>query len=271
MEKIAKCPVCNQGDLIEGAKGYMCNHFKSMADKCSFTIFKTYFGKEMTREIVKQLAGHKETEFFDDLINKENKSFSAKLVVDEGVIKPNFQHKSLDTPCLKCGKKVQISNKAFICEGFFSNKECDLYINRNVAGVYLSETDAEILLNGSSTDYRVDFVSNNQKTFGAKLFIDESNQVKFDFELIKCPKCKTGSISVNPVAYGCSNYKNEETKCEFTVWREVSGKKITLKDFLTLCKNGVSDKSKFKPKNGEEYTGFYKLDSNFKLEIVKTP
>jgi hypothetical protein len=28
MEKIAKCPVCNQGDLIEGAKGYMCNHLK---------------------------------------------------------------------------------------------------------------------------------------------------------------------------------------------------------------------------------------------------
>jgi hypothetical protein len=65
--------------------------------------------------------------------------------------------------------------------------------------------------------------------------------------------------------------KDEEMKCEFTVWREVSGKKITLKDSLTLCKNGVSDKSKFKPKNGEEYTGFYKLDSNFKLEIVKTP
>ena len=137
MEKVAKCPVCNQGDLIEGAKGYMCNHFKSMEDKCSFTIFKAYFGKEMTREMVKQLANHKETKFFDDLVNKENKQFSAKLVVDEGVIKPNFQHKSLDTPCLKCGKKVHVSNKAFICEGFFNDKECDLYIIRNVAGVHL--------------------------------------------------------------------------------------------------------------------------------------
>ncbi|SDM82878.1 C-terminal repeat of topoisomerase [Pedobacter antarcticus] len=255
MENIAKCPVCNQGNLIEGAKGYMCNHFKSIDDKCSFTIFKTYFGKEMTWKIVEQLADQKETDFFDDLINKENKPFSAKLVIDDGIIKPHFQDKSLDTPCPKCGKQVRISHKTFICEDFFNNKECDLYINRNVAGVLLSENEAEVLLNGSSTDYRIDFLSNSQKTFGAKLFLDDSFQVKFDFELTKCPKCKTGSISVNPWAYGCSNYKNDQIRCEFTVWREISGKKISLKDFLDLCQKGKSDKTQFKPKNSDEYTG----------------
>lgn len=269
MEKVAKCPVCNQGDLIEGAKGYMCNHFKSMDDKCSFTIFKSYFGKEMTQDIVKQLADNKETDFFDDLVNKDNKLFSAKLVIEEGVIKPHFQHNSLDTPCPKGGKEVKISNKAFICEGFFNDKECDLYINRNIAGVFMSENEAEVLLNGSSTDYRTDFLSNSQKTFGAKLILDDSFQVKFDFEIIKCPKCKTGSVSANQRAYGCSNYRNDEIKCEFTVWREISGKDITLKDLMDLCQKGTSDKTIFKPKNGDEYTGFYKLDSDYKLEIVK--
>jgi hypothetical protein len=269
MDKIAKCPVCNQGDLIEGEKGYMCNHFKSLDDKCSFIIFKTYFGKEMTKDIVKQLSEHKETVFFDDLVNKDNKPFSAKLVVEDGFIKPRFQHNSLDTPCPKCSKEVKVSTKAFICEGYFNNKECDLYINRDVAGVNLSENDAEVLLNGSSTDYRVDFLSNSKKTFGAKLILDDNFQVKFDFEIIKCPKCKTGSVSANHLAYGCSNYRNKDIKCDFTVWREMSGKKITLKDLMDLCQKGTSDKTKFKPKDGDEYTGVYKFNDQYKLEIVK--
>jgi hypothetical protein len=57
------------------------------------------------------------------------------------------------------------------------------------------------------------------------------------------------------VAYGY-NYKNENRKCEFTVWREISGKKSTVKDFFRLIEKGVSNKTKFKPKNGDEYTGF---------------
>jgi hypothetical protein len=268
MEKVAKCPVCNQGDLIEGTIGYMCNHFKSLDDKCSFTIYKSYFGKEITKEIVLQLSKHRESEVFNDLVSKENRRFSAKLVLQEGLIKPVFENKTLETACPKCGKKMHVSEKAFVCEGFFHEKECDLYIGRNVAGVLLSEKEGEVLLNGSSTEYRTDFLSRYDKEFGAKLILDEEYKVTFNYELVKCPKCYTGSVTTNHRAYGCSNYKNEQIKCEFSVWREISGKKITLKDLLDLCKKGMSDKTIFKPKVGEEYEGYYKLDQNFKLVIV---
>ena len=268
MNNAIKCPVCNQGDLIEGVKGYMCNHFKSVDDKCSFTIFKSYFGKEMTADLVRQLAENAETAIFDDLISKGNKPFSAKLVIENNVVKPKFQGKSLDTPCPKCGKKVHDLSKAFICEGFF-NKECDLYINKNVASVLLSDYDAEVLLNGSSTAYRIDFLSNSNKRFGAKLFLDDAHQVKFNYELVKCPKCLTGSVSVNHWAYGCSNFKDNEIKCDFSVWRERSGEELAPVDLLELCQNGRSELKKFKANKNESYSGFYQFDKDFKLVIVE--
>ncbi|MEN0053575.1 MAG: topoisomerase C-terminal repeat-containing protein [Mucilaginibacter sp.] len=268
MTKSLKCPVCNQGDLIEGAKGYMCNHFKSLNDKCSFTIFKSYFGKEMTLDLVQQLADKMETPFFDDWINKNNQRFSAKLIIDNSVVKPQFQNQFLDTPCPKCGKRVNVVSKAFICEGFFS-KECDLYFNKNVAGVALSDYDAEVLLNGSSTEYRTDFLSGIDCHFGAKLYFDESYQVKFNYELIKCPKCLSGSISVNHKAYGCSNFGNDKVKCQFTVWRVISGKEVTVKNLLDLCHKGRTEVIKFKPGKGDQFSGFFQFDKDFKLSIVK--
>lgn len=268
MNNAVKCPVCNQGNLIEGEKGYMCNHFKNLEDKCSFMIFKSYFGKEMTPELISQLVVNKETVFFDDLITKGNKRFSAKLIIENGVVKPSFQNKMLDSPCPICGKKVHVLSKAFICEGAF-NKDCDLYINKNVASVVLSDYDAEVLLNGSSTAYRNDFLSSNNKLFGAKLFLDNEYQVKFNYEIGKCPKCLNGSVSVNNWAYGCSNFKSD-IKCDFTVWREIASKKITPVEFLGLCQKGRSEITKFRSSKNEEYTGFYQFDKDFKLVIVKS-
>ncbi|QJD98541.1 DNA topoisomerase I (plasmid) [Mucilaginibacter robiniae] len=270
MEKVAKCPVCKQGDLIEGASSYMCNHFKSVDDKCSFTIYKSYFGKDITKEIVIQLATDKETDFFNDLVNRDNKPFSAKLVIQEGLIKPVFENKELQTSCPKCGKRVHVSSKAFICEGYIQNKACDLYIGRNVAGVMLSENDAEVLLNGSSTDFRTDFISQQNKEFGAKIILDEDFKTKFVFEVAKCPKCKTGSILGNAKAFSCSNFKDQQIKCDFVIWRQISGKEISANDVIALCENGSTGVIKsFKKKgSGDTFSGKLSLSQDYKVSVV---
>nr|WP_181718597.1 topoisomerase C-terminal repeat-containing protein [Pedobacter sp.]QJS06257.1 DNA topoisomerase I [Pedobacter sp.] len=268
MGNIAKCPVCNQGDLIAGKNGYMCNHFKNINDKCSFHVFKNYYGKEITHDTVKQLSDKQETDLFDDLISKDGKVFSAKLFILNGKIRPKFEKNELLSPCPKCKKKVYVTNNSFACEDYFNEKVCDFYFNKKVAEIEITSNDAEILLNGSSTDFRTDFLSTSKKEFGAKLILDENFRVKFDFEIVKCPKCKSGIVSSNHWAYGCSNFKNESIKCEFTVWREVLGKQITITDFLDLCHKGFTESRKFKQKHGEDYTGYFKLDENFKLQIV---
>ncbi|MET3114642.1 ribosomal protein S27AE [Pedobacter sp. CG_S7] len=271
MNRILNCPVCNQGELIEGANAYLCNHFKSMVDKCSFRIFKTYFGKNMTDDIVKHLCDHGTTVFFYDLVNKDSKPFGAKLTIVDGYIKPHFDNQKqlkLQSGCPKCGKGVFVTNKAFVCEDYFNDKACDLYIGKKIAEVELSNDNAETLLNGNLTDYRTDFISNSSKEFGAKLSLGDDYHLKFDFEILKCPKCKTGSVSSNNKAYGCSNYRDENIKCDFTIWREVSGNKIMLNDLIDLCNGKKTGIKLFKPKDADQYKGQFQLNNEYKLEIV---
>lgn len=274
------CPVFNKGTLAVGANGYLCDHFNTMDDKCSFRIFKTYFGKEMTNNIVQQLCENKTTVFFDDLLNKEGNAFRARLIIVDGVIKPQFENEEIEnyeeltklvSPCPKCGKGVAMSNTAFGCVDYYNHKVCDFHVLRKIKGVKLSVNDVEVLLNGSSTDYKTDFLSKSNKHFGAKLILDDEYHIKFDFEFLKCPKCKTGSVSSNHWAYGCSNYRNENIKCGFTIWREVLGTKISLIDLQDLCDKHLTAEKMFSPKDGDQFTARFKFNDDYKLEIKRNP
>lgn len=269
MEKITRCPVCNQGDLLEGTNGYACNYFKSLEDKCGFRIYESYYGKVLTKEMVLQLAEKKETDVFGDLVSKEGKQFRAKLVIDGGFVKPLFEQKKLESGCPKCSKSVFVTGKAFVCEDFFNERGCDFYMNKIIAGVTLSDEDAELLLNGQSTTYRTDFISQSKNEFGAKVILDDDFNTKLIFEITKCPKCKTGSISANTKAFGCSNFKDPSIKCDFVVWRNMSGKNISVKDLSDLCNKGTTSViNSFKKKTGETYSGKLVFTDEHKVIII---
>lgn len=256
MEKISKCPVCNQGDLLEATNGFACNYFKTIDDKCGFRIYESYYGKTITKEMVLQLAEKKETDVFDDLVSKEGKIFRAKLIIEDKFVKSHFEQKRLESSCPKCAKSILVTAKGFACEDFFNDKVCDFYMSKTVAGVVLSDNDAELLLNGQNTAYRTDFMSQNNNEFGAKIVLDDTFNTKLIFEITKCPKCKTGSISANSKAFGCSNFKDTAIKCDFVVWRSMSGKSISIKDLSDLCNTGSTSVIKsFKKKSGETYSG----------------
>ena len=66
MNIIADCPVCGKGKMVEATNGYGCNHFKSLEDKCKFFIYTSYFEKQITEEIAKELCLNRETKLFTD-------------------------------------------------------------------------------------------------------------------------------------------------------------------------------------------------------------
>lgn len=73
---------------------------------------------------------------------------------------------------------------------------------------------------------------------------------------LKCPKCGK-TIIENSKAYGCSGWREG---CSFSVWKEISGKKITKNHVLTLLTKGKTSKiSGFKKKNGETYSAYLVL------------
>ena len=53
IKDLGLCPICQKGHIMKGSLGYSCNYFKNMNDKCTFNIYHSYWGKEITEEIAR--------------------------------------------------------------------------------------------------------------------------------------------------------------------------------------------------------------------------
>src|SRR5690606_4848270 len=225
------CPVCKTGNLINGNNSYSCDHFKSNDDKCVFKIYHSYFKKNITDVILKQLVEDGETDVFHDLISSKDIISSAKLVINEGVVKPEFVQDYLESKCPVCKNKLSVNEKVVFCKNEDSTEQCTFIFSRTIAGHKLSKKQLEQITNGDKSDFIEDFTSAKGNPFGARIYLEQDENdggqmefnTKFDFEVIKCPKCKEGKISANERAFGCSNWNNENNKCDFTMWRNISG------------------------------------------------
>ena len=274
MEKIGTCPVCGKGSMIEGTRGWSCNHFKAVDDQCRFTIFNEYFKKTITREMALQLITTGETGIFNDLESREGKVFSASLTIDKqnSVVKAKFTDRDIETlenHCPACHGSVKILSKGYVCENFFRDEDkCQLWINREIAGTQITEEVAEILLSGEKTEI-MEFTNKEQEPFHAKLYLDENLKTKWDYSICKCPKCGEGEIKSNKKSYGCSNWNNENNKCDFSIWKEMSGKEITPEIVTELCENKeTSILEGFKTKGEDEYEGKLILSDDMQVKLI---
>ncbi|MBB6130740.1 type IA DNA topoisomerase [Mucilaginibacter lappiensis] len=80
-----------------------------------------------------------------------------------------------------------------------------------------------------------------------------------------CPACKKGIIKLNPKAAGCSDY---QSGCQFTVWRNISGKTLTDTHLKTLILKGKTPGLKgFVSKAGKAFEAALALE-NGKVSFV---
>ena len=82
IKDLGLCPICQKGHIMKGSLGYSCNYFKNMNDKCTFNIYHSYWGKEITEEIARQLITTGKTDIFHDFHNKKGVPFSAYLTIE---------------------------------------------------------------------------------------------------------------------------------------------------------------------------------------------
>ena len=268
METYGKCPKCAKGELIQGTIGYLCNYCKSLEDKCDFIIYREYFRKEITPAMIKQLLESGKTGVFRDLQKRDGGTFSASLTLENFVVKPSFETTFLDgATCPICKGKIIETGKAFMCENYHHEQsKCPVYISHTIAGTSIASNDVIALLTGLETSF-LTFTSNTGKVFLAKLVLDDEGKVNFERTLCKCPKCG-GNIYGGDKAYGCSNYA-AEIKCDFTIWKEIFGKKITQDIVVQLCTEKETKIMKgFKTKTGEPLERKLILSPDFRVEII---
>lgn len=155
-----------------------------------------------------------------------------------------------------CGREIEILLNGYACKGYSqkdkdNNRVCNLYIPKTIAQREIPLEAAEILAKGKKTPFMTGFKSREGNDFSSRLVLTENLDISFDNTLCKCPKCG-GNLYINKKAYNCSNYRNEAIKCDFVIWREMSGRSITPEEAIELCeKKETPVLTGFHDKNGQ--------------------
>lgn len=265
---LCDCPVCSKGKLVRGSLGFACNYFKSMEDRCTFNIYHTYFGKVITDEIALDLIKNGKTQVFDDLKKKDGTLFSASIILEYGTIKLSFANRMLENKCPNCGRDIEILLSGYGCKGYLQeNKECSFFIPKMICGKELPMQDVELLVQGQSTNFISGFKNREGNEFETRLLYKDGN-VKFLNDLCSCPKCG-GLLSIGLKAYNCSNYKNPEVKCDFVIWKEMLGRRITPEEAIFLCSKGETPiLTGFRNKDGEMIDRKLIINEDNKIKAV---
>jgi DNA topoisomerase-3 len=80
-----------------------------------------------------------------------------------------------------------------------------------------------------------------------------------------CPKCGSPVVETKK-AYGCSAWKN--TGCDFAIWKQVSGKRLSQGQAKQLLTKGRTGQMKgFKSKAGKPYSAALKLDAEHRVKL----
>lgn len=86
---------------------------------------------------------------------------------------------------------------------------------------------------------------------------------------LSCPKCKKGKILIGSKGYGCSRW-NENPKCDFVIWKNRSGKTLSVNQVKSLVetgKTGVIKGFKYKDKEGSFDAPLKLAPETFKIEF----
>ena len=141
--------------------------------------------------------------------------------------------------CPKCGGNVVKTCKGFRCENSIGdNPSCNLNINGILGNRKMSDDEITELL----TNRRImldGFMSKEGKAFPTVLELTDNGEVLMQSVIGKCPNCG-GDIRVGNRAFNCSNFTNQTSKCEFSIWRNIGGHQLTLTEAQEICENVIT-------------------------------
>jgi DNA topoisomerase-3 len=189
--------------------------------------------------------------------------------------------------CPLCKQGVVGENaRAYGCSRY--REGCKFAIWKMVAGKRLTARQVQALLTRGTTERLKGFKSKAGKPFAASLKLDSEFKVAFDFENrgskrvsertsaskmvgteaaseggITCPKCAVGQLIEGKKGRGCNRYREG---CDFVVWYEIAGKKLTEKQIDTLVSKGRTGMIKgFKSRAGSKFESRLRLDNDWKV------
>jgi DNA topoisomerase-3 len=221
---------------------------------------KALLSPELTGDWELKLNNIVSNTFSRDVYMKEIKEFAHEIVnnVKTSTLQAIGTVKNPIGTCPLCGGVVGESKMAFGCSNW-KNTGCTFKIWKVIAGKEISESMAKTLLTARVTKPIKGFKSKEGNAFVAGLKLDDKGQVVFDFQpenmekIGDCPLCQAPVVE-RKMAFGCSKWK--ETQCSFTIWKDISGKKINKTVAKSLLKKGeTKEEDGFKSRDGKPFKG----------------
>ena len=265
LHRIGPCPICGKGQMLQGSAGWTCDYFKSIEDKCTFTIFSSYSGYLLNEEDAVALIKDGRT-MKHNFVTQSGKGFVARLVLEDGKVKVVGENRTLSVRCPNCGGKVKETQKGYACENFFSedDKKCLLYIPKAVCERFISEAEVLEVLEKGRTEVLDGFYTQDRE-FSAFLALHEDGAVKLQGDICKCPKCG-GTLYCGSKGFTCSNYSNPSVQCRFVIWRNISGHVMTIDEVRTLCRQKSTPVLIFRTVEGVEYSGRLVINNQWQVK-----
>jgi predicted RNA-binding Zn-ribbon protein involved in translation (DUF1610 family) len=233
--KIGKCPVCGKGKMMQGSAGWTCDYFKTWEDKCTFTIFASYYGYKLQEKDALEIINNGKTKALR-LQNREGEWFTGCLKLVDGKIKAVPVETTLNAVCPHCGGEIIETANGYACRNYFSKDEtrkCNIFISKVACNRAISIEEAEQTFNNGYSEVLDGFTENNGKRFSSIITIKKNGAV-LDGRVTTCPICG-GDVYPGEKAFNCSNFRNPSVRCGFTIWRTIGNKKITVEQVRKLC------------------------------------
>ena len=232
---LGKCPICNDGEVVERKEFYGCNKYK---DGCKFSLPKNLKGAEVRNKDIEKLLSKGAT---DKLKGDE---FDFYIVLDDnGKLKLKSQLSLGKCPICNDGEIVE-RKEFYGCNKYKDG--CKFSLPKNLKGAEVRNKDIEKLLSKGATDKL------KGDEFDFYIVLDDNGKLKLKSQLSlgKCPICNDGEIVERKEFYGCNKYKDG---CKFSLPKNLKGAEIRSKDVEKLLLKGV--------------TGTLKGEKEFKIKL----
>ena len=231
--ELAPCPKCKKGKVSENTKAYGCSRYR---EGCDFTIWKTVAKKKLSEKQVRLLIANGRTEKIKGFTSKAGKKFAAKLKFDDG-FKVVFDFNDVSRNESHGRSSVALDRP--------------LTYDDSSPPPMASDLGPPLPIEGDPGPSLACVES-------ASSLLRKENTLK----ALICPKCNQGQIIEGQRGFGCNRYREG---CDFVVWKEMAGKKLTEKQIQTLIARGKTSLiNGFKSRKGSKFDACLKLDENGK-------
>ena len=249
-KELGPCPKCKEGKVCENAKAYGCSRYR---DGCDFTIWKTVAKKKLSEKQVQLLMANGRSEKMKGFTSKAGKKFEARLKFDDA-FKVVFDFD--DGPRNgSSGAKGRSAAKPGASRRGGASPQASRRDDPGPPPVYSEDPGPPPL----ETPVREAPPPSYAETSTAPAADRPAAQAP---AVLTCPKCNQGQIIEGQRGFGCNRYREG---CDFVVWKEMAGKKLTEKQIQTLIAKGKTGLIKgFKSKKGSKFDARLKLDEGWK-------